>query len=149
MFHCALLVAQLPTDPLSGGAGWAGAGLLSLVLGWLLLKHLPDKDKHIQGIIDRHAAILDAIATKHEAGVKLLADKHELAMAAAAEKHAKVVEALAAKHEQSVTRVSEQHAKVADSMAVSFSSSMDRVVEHCKEEMDRIIGYWTTKGTEK
>ena len=47
-----LLVAQ--TDPISGGAGWVGAGLLGLVLGWLLLKHLPDKDKHLERIIDKH-----------------------------------------------------------------------------------------------
>lgn len=40
-----LLIAQQTSDPLSGGAGWVGAGLLGLVLSWLLLKHLPDKDK--------------------------------------------------------------------------------------------------------
>lgn len=39
-----ILVAQA-MDPISGGAGWIGAGLLGLVLGWLLLKHLPDKDR--------------------------------------------------------------------------------------------------------
>ena len=38
-----LLLAQT-TDPIANGAGWAGAGLLGLVLGWLLLKHLPAKD---------------------------------------------------------------------------------------------------------
>src|SRR5262245_45428442 len=35
-------------DTLSGGAGWVGAGLLGLVLGWLLLKHLPDKDRQVE-----------------------------------------------------------------------------------------------------
>lgn len=44
------LVAE--TDPVSGGAGWVGAGLLGLVLSWLLLKHLPDKDKQIERLID-------------------------------------------------------------------------------------------------
>jgi hypothetical protein len=38
-------------DILSGGAGWAGAGLLGLVLGWLLLKHLPEKDKQLEKLI--------------------------------------------------------------------------------------------------
>jgi len=40
------------TDPISGGAGWVGAGLLGLVLGWLLLKHLPDKDRQLREMID-------------------------------------------------------------------------------------------------
>lgn len=47
----ALLMAQAP-DSLSGGAGWVGAGLLGLVLCWLLLKHLPDKDKQLKDFLD-------------------------------------------------------------------------------------------------
>ena len=38
-----LLLAQ--TDPISGGGGWLGAGLLGLVLSWLCLVHLPTKDR--------------------------------------------------------------------------------------------------------
>lgn len=38
-------------DPLSGGAGWVGAGLLGGVLAWLLLKHLPDKDKQFNRLV--------------------------------------------------------------------------------------------------
>lgn len=45
----------------SGTAGWAGAGLLSLVLGWLLLKHLPDKDKQAS---ESRAQLLEALAAK-------------------------------------------------------------------------------------
>lgn len=37
------LLAQ--TDAISGGAGWVGAGLLGAVLSWLLLIHLPARDK--------------------------------------------------------------------------------------------------------
>jgi hypothetical protein len=43
------LVAQV-ADPISGGAGWVGAGLLGCVLGWLLFVHLPAKDKQITAI---------------------------------------------------------------------------------------------------
>lgn len=35
-------------DALSGGSGWVGAGLLGLVLGWLLLRHLPIKDQQMK-----------------------------------------------------------------------------------------------------
>ncbi len=34
-------------ETISGGAGWVGAGLLGVVLWWLLFKHIPDKDKQI------------------------------------------------------------------------------------------------------
>ncbi len=46
--------APMPPDPISGGAGWIGAGLLGLVLSWLLLKHLPDKDKQIRDLMKDH-----------------------------------------------------------------------------------------------
>lgn len=39
---------QLPTgavDPLSGGAGYVGAGLLGCILIWLLAKHIPDLNR--------------------------------------------------------------------------------------------------------
>jgi hypothetical protein len=55
------ILAQASNTPvtdanlISGGAGWAGAGLLGLVLGWLLLKHLPDKDKQFDGLIKSQA----------------------------------------------------------------------------------------------
>lgn len=52
-----LLLAQ-GIDSLSGGAGWAGAGLLGLVLGWLLLFHLPQKDKQLREILDGHNLVV-------------------------------------------------------------------------------------------
>ncbi len=45
-----ILLAQV--DPVSGGAGWVGAGLLGLVLSWLLLKHLPDVDKKFDKLLE-------------------------------------------------------------------------------------------------
>lgn len=38
-----VLFANAAVDPISGGAGWVGAGLLGLVLAWFLLKHIPDE----------------------------------------------------------------------------------------------------------
>lgn len=67
LFALALL-AQLqvvpPPDTLSGGGGWVGAGLLGLVLAWLLFWHLPAKDKQIGEVIDKHAA--EAKATRDD-----------------------------------------------------------------------------------
>jgi uncharacterized membrane protein YgaE (UPF0421/DUF939 family) len=50
-----------PVDGISGGAGWAGAGLLGLVLAWLLLKYLPDKDKQISDFHIRKDALVQSI----------------------------------------------------------------------------------------
>ena len=51
-----MLFAQA-TDPISGGAGWVGAGLLGLVLMWVFFVNLPAKDKLIRDLIadcDKH-----------------------------------------------------------------------------------------------
>ena len=55
-----MLVAQANPEPLSGGAGWVGAGLLGLVLCWLLLKHLPDKDRQLENFIKSRDADKEA-----------------------------------------------------------------------------------------
>lgn len=47
-----VLLAQAGPDPISGGAGWVGAGLLGAVMAWLLLVHLPNKDKQLKEFID-------------------------------------------------------------------------------------------------
>lgn len=75
-----MLFAQSPNDPLSGGAGWIGAGLLGLVLCWLMLKHLPDKDKLVKEIVDGHNARVDAMISRQEASMDRQRDafKHSL-----------------------------------------------------------------------
>jgi len=40
-----------PVDPISGGAGWVGAGLLGLVLAWLLLKHIPSQAEQTRELV--------------------------------------------------------------------------------------------------
>lgn len=42
--------AQTPTA-LAGDSGWVGAGLLGLVLAWLLFWHLPAKDKQLSEVL--------------------------------------------------------------------------------------------------
>lgn len=52
-------------DVLSGGSGWTGVGLLGLVLGWLLLKHLPAKDVQIKEMIaGKDAQIKELVSAK-------------------------------------------------------------------------------------
>jgi hypothetical protein len=55
------VMAQL--EPLSGGAGWAGAGLLGIFLAWFALRYLPAKDRQIKEINDAHAKqVVEAVA---------------------------------------------------------------------------------------
>lgn len=57
------LLAQM-ADPISGGAGWIGAGLLGVVLAWLLLLHLPAKDKQLKEMIEGRDALAKDLAIK-------------------------------------------------------------------------------------
>lgn len=52
-FVSLLLQAQTgQADPISGGAGWVGAGLLGLVLGWMFFWHLPAKDRQVERLLE-------------------------------------------------------------------------------------------------
>lgn len=76
-----LLLAQ--TESIPGGAGWVGAGLLGLVLSWLLLKHLPDKDKQLKDIMDSKDAQIKYLTEKHEAKIESITSAFEKESAAA------------------------------------------------------------------
>lgn len=69
MLTTALIALEGAQDNLDAlaGSGWAGAGLLGLVLCWLLFVHLPNKDKQLQQIIDRHAATVNEHAERCDA----------------------------------------------------------------------------------
>lgn len=51
-----MLVLLADIDPLSGGAGWAGAGLLGLVLAWVLFVNIPARDKAAKDSLDEFRA---------------------------------------------------------------------------------------------
>lgn len=60
-----LLLAQA-IEPISGGAGWVGAGLLGAVLAWLLLVHIPAKDKQIKDLIEAKDAQYERMLDKFQ-----------------------------------------------------------------------------------
>ncbi len=50
------LLAQ--AESLSGGAGWVGAGMLGVVLSWLMFKYLPDKDRQLESLVASRDRVL-------------------------------------------------------------------------------------------
>jgi len=72
-------------DWLAGAGGWGGAGLLGLVLGWLLLRHLPAKDAQLKELMtdkDNHAK---ALVADHQGATKELIARNDAALKLARE----------------------------------------------------------------
>lgn len=74
------------SDPIAGGAGWVGAGLLGAVLMWLCWKHLPDKDKFIK----EQQAAHDAQQAVKDERVERIINSHLVVEAAQRDVHAKL-----------------------------------------------------------
>ena len=74
------LLANTTADPLAGGAGWAGVGLLGAVLSWLLFIHLPAKDKINREKDEAHAVTQRELIERHDAAVKDLLDRNQATM---------------------------------------------------------------------
>lgn len=63
----ALAVWAQAADPISGGAGWVGTGLLGAVLSWLLFVHLPSKDKQAKEMATANADQVKSLVETHDA----------------------------------------------------------------------------------
>lgn len=63
MMFWLLLAQTTPPNGLAGDSGWLGAGLLGLVLAWLLWVHLPAKDKQIRELIADKDTQLEKLIT--------------------------------------------------------------------------------------
>lgn len=101
------LVAQA-SDPISGGAGWVGTGLLGSVLGWLLLKYLPDKDKQLKEMMSVHS---DSLAAKDN----VLLEKDKM-----------------------ILEIMERKEKVMDKIGERYTQSLQTITEHCRKETQNL-----------
>lgn len=95
---------------LAGGSGWAGAGILGLVLVWIAYRHLPDKDKQIMTLIQTQAAQLE------------LKDKQLLSFMDRQDK--KVADVIAAGNLKDMERRED------------FKDNLKIVTDHCSKEMN-------------
>lgn len=115
-----IFIAQQVADPISGGAGWVGAGLLGLVLGWLLLVHLPAKDKQLKDLLE-------------------LKDKQFTVMQEAKDKQ--FSELLEMKDAQLVEQLRNERTTV-QAMGKDYRDGLRDVVKHCEEESARNNAEW-------
>lgn len=112
---CLLVLAQVLGDPtsISGGAGWLGAGLLGSVLAWLLMVHLPAKDKQLKEFITIKD---DQIKAKDDQIMLILAKKWE------------AIQELSRGFQASVREVVEHCEKETDEMARKCGENLDKIV---------------------
>jgi hypothetical protein len=110
-----LLLAQA-VDPISGGAGWVGAGLLGLVLAWLLFIHLPAKDKQLAVLIENKDRQIADLVTSRDMFVRELTHNFRDAMQVAS-----IAAALQDKERRD-----------------DYKASLATVVNHCEKETGQI-----------
>ena len=107
-FTLGLLVFGQSPDPVLGGfgaAGWAGAILNGSVLAWLLLVHLPAKDKQIMTLIKDCDAHNEKQRLEHLAEQKEARLKFDSTLRFIAEKHTEQIRAVtgARQHDRHAT----------------------------------------------
>lgn len=84
-FACFAL-AESDLSPLGGASGWAGAGLLSLMLGWLCLKYLPEQDRRMDKHITDERQLVKDMNQQMATTVENLVTKFDASQTKAAER---------------------------------------------------------------
>lgn len=105
------ILAQEVPNALAGNAGWAGAGLLGVILGWLLFWHLPKKDKQLEDVIRKKD-------DQFEQMVKDIADERE-------------------KERETRHGVANASQEFINKMAVTFTATLEGIRQQHKEDAER------------
>lgn len=120
------LLAQIPIT--GDYSGWVGTGLLGSVLSWLLLRHLPEKDRQIKEINDSHVL-----------AVKLVADANTLRMDKLIDTNVESTKYVANENTIRIDKLANAHIVAVEKMIVAHDLQMDRILDHCKSEMSDIV----------
>lgn len=118
-------IDSLSGSAISGGAGWVGAGLLGLVLGWLLLVRIPamdkitaDKDKQLQVMIEAKDTQQRAIAESRDGLIKEITGSF-----------AGTLKELSRQHDEAFA-IAEKDRRA------DFKNALETVVGNCQRESD-------------
>ncbi len=138
------LAPMAQAEMVGTGAGWVGAGLLGSVLFWLLMRHLPDKDRQIKELLaDKDKQIMDLISQHNEERSAVFKEKsnEQQARILAAEVAQKGVESLVAsfsvelkaeretcerRHSELLEKLDERHKELLASLAARHKELLDR-----------------------
>lgn len=115
------MLAQTP-DPLTGGAGWVGAGLLGAVLCWMFFVRIPATDRMLEAKDERLLRVIEG---------------NTAAMAA---KDVQLLKVFDAKDKQMQLLIDVKHQLLKD-MALEFKSSLKEVAGHCERELAQLASF--------
>ena len=102
-------------------SGWAGTGLLGIVLGWLLTKHLPDKDRQFTELIANHTKQTAELVVEHRKEMKEQTDSFNKVL---------------------IEKRTEFTVSLADQRR-DFKESLKEVTDHCERETAHVTGAMT------
>jgi uncharacterized membrane-anchored protein YhcB (DUF1043 family) len=123
----ALPAAQAGTDTLSGGAGWVGAGLLGLVLSWLLFIYLPAKDKQLKEFNEAKDKQIGELVNHFETAIT----NKDIAFRALIDtKDKQLNEMLVRKWE------------IIQTLTKDYKDGIKEVALHCEKEIANLTSYW-------
>lgn len=75
-----MMVLGVDIDPLVG-TGWASFGIVGLVLGWLVTKHIPQLLADSKETARENVRTIHTLIERHDGQLKLAQDSHEARLA--------------------------------------------------------------------
>lgn len=108
-----LLAQAAAADPITGGAGWLGAGLLGMVLAVVFFVILPAKDRQVKEMIDAWAKEREADRlSRHAQGTQF---------------------------QGAMAQVVESYREECREMKAEFRTSLAAILDHCRKDMDKMV----------
>ena len=124
-----LLFSQVVADSLSGGAGWVGAGLLGMVLSWLLMIHLPAKDKQINEMVKTRDELADRLESKYESALNRVVLTHSEKATAIVASHAETLKEQRQHHETMMKLVIDHCDRENKSLSATMDAALDEITK--------------------
>jgi hypothetical protein len=124
-----MILAQAdPITALAGQSGWYGLGLLGLVMSWLLLVHLPAKDKQLKEYLEiKDSQFKTAVDSKDKIILELVESRNQTMLTAQN------------RIEQLARDTTDKQDRIISNLTAEFKNSLNAVIDHCKEEISTMI----------
>ena len=97
---------------LGGASGWVGTGLLGLVLGWLLIVHLPAKDKERKEEREAKDTTVASLMTAKDEALRVVIGMNQ----------------------ESLGQQRKDFRETLDALGIRYEASLKIVIAHCDGE---------------